>query len=123
MTWLGESWPEYERTGARVVRGCFHDGASAIARIRAARPDAIVLDLMMPGMSGQEFLRLYRQLPGPHAPVIVISAAGYGARQHAAVSGAEAVLAKPFGTDRLLDLVAHCLARREAAPRREARAA
>ena len=101
-----------------------HDGIAAVAALRAARPDAIVLDLNMPGMTGQDFLALYRQLPGPHVPVIVLSGAGYGVRQTVAAGGvAAAVLPKPFGVDRLLDLVATCLAHREPAKQRIDRAA
>ena len=32
------------------------DGSDALLRVRAARPDAILLDLMMPGMNGRQFL-------------------------------------------------------------------
>src|SRR5438093_13537954 len=39
------------------------DGADALACVRAARPDAILLDLMMPGMNGRQFLQALRDDP------------------------------------------------------------
>lgn len=80
------------------------DGAAAVGAIRHQRPDVILLDLMMPVIDGWSFLELYRQLPGPHAPVIVITAAARAARR--AVEGAvETVVPKPFSVDRVLSLV------------------
>ena len=88
------------------------DGAEAIAMLRKRRPDAIVLDLMMAGLDGWDFLSLYRQLPGPHAPVIVVTAAARGGVERAHDSGADAVVTKPFSVDRLLNLVALQVRRR-----------
>src|SRR4051812_24846232 len=36
------------------------DGADALECVRLARPDAILLDLMMPGMNGRQFLQAIR---------------------------------------------------------------
>ena len=50
------------------------DGAGAIAILRAARPDLIVLDLMMPNLSGVEVLKFIRSQPKLAAtPVIVLT--------------------------------------------------
>ena len=89
------------------------DGAEAIAQLRRRRPDAILLDLMMAGLDGWDFLTLYRQLPGPHAPVIVVTAAARGGIERAHDEGADAVVTKPFSVDRLLDLVAMQVRRQE----------
>ena len=89
------------------------DGAEAIAVLRRRRPDAILLDLMMAGLDGWDFLALYRQLPGPHAPVIVVTAAARGGVERAHDSGADAVVTKPFSVDRLLNLVAMQVRQRE----------
>ncbi len=80
------------------------DGADAIAAIRQRRPDVILLDLMMPVIDGWSFLDLYRQLPGPHAPVIVITAAAREARNAVSHSVGE-VVPKPFSVDKVLALV------------------
>ena len=84
------------------------DGADAIAAIRRRRPDLILLDLMMPVMSGWDFLSLYREVPGPHAPVLVITAASASTLLGVEASpDVEAVVRKPYSVDRVLSLVAH----------------
>ena len=40
------------------------DGAEALRRLEAARPDAIVLDLMLPGINGWQFVERYQQCTG-----------------------------------------------------------
>ena len=96
----------YEVSAAR-------DAADAIALLRRRRPDVIVLDLMMAGLDGWDFLALHRQLPGPHAPVIVVTAAARGGIERAHDAGADAVVTKPFSVDRLLDLVAMQVRKRQ----------
>ena len=50
------------------------DGAAAIAILRAARPDLVVLDLMMPNLSGVEVLKFIRSQPKLAAtPVVVLT--------------------------------------------------
>ena len=80
------------------------DGAAAIGAIRRSRPDLILLDLMMPVLDGFSFLDLYRQLPGPHAPVIVITAAARAQREEVAEKADEVIL-KPFSVDHVLQIV------------------
>src|SRR5215468_561337 len=51
------------------------DGETALERIRAARPDAILLDLMMPGMNGRQFLQALRDDPDyEDVPVLIMTA-------------------------------------------------
>ena len=80
------------------------DGAEAIGAIRRSRPDVILLDLMMPALDGYSFLELYKHLPGPHAPVIVITAAARAAREEVA-GKADEVIPKPFSVDHVLQIV------------------
>ena len=80
------------------------DGAAALQVLATARPAVILLDLLMPTMDGWEFARLYEQRPGPHAPIIVLTAAR-DAQARAAEIKADAWLAKPFHLDALFACV------------------
>lgn len=80
-------------------------GAAALEVIGRARPRVILLDMRMPVMDGWEFARAYREAPGPHAPIIVLTAAR-DAAQRATEINAEGFLGKPFDLNELLVLVA-----------------
>src|ERR687884_1972849 len=73
------------------------DGADALKRLAAARPDAIVLDLMMPGINGWEFVERYQQRTGGRAIPIVIFSAGRGGFRTPQHKSGGPVLPKPFG--------------------------
>ena len=61
------------------------------------QPDAILLDVMMPGLSGLETLRAIRSQPRfASLPVVLMTATDHSARLDLAGSGATAVLSKPF---------------------------
>lgn len=52
-----------------------HDGAQALALARRIGPDAILLDLMLPDMTGTEVCRKLRAEPGTHAtPILMLTA-------------------------------------------------
>ena len=79
-------------------------GAAALERVAEGKPAVIILDLWTPVMDGFSFLREYRARPGPHAPVIALTAAQYdSARQ--TLTDADAFLTKPFSLDALLEQV------------------
>lgn len=81
------------------------NGMEALQRLAAARPAVILLDLMMPVMSGDEFRT--RQLADPRyadVPVICITAAHDG-RARAERLRAHAYFQKPLDFDRLLGAV------------------
>jgi CheY-like chemotaxis protein len=50
------------------------DGATALHLVGDIRPDLILLDIRMPVMDGESFLDAYGKLPGPRAPIIILSA-------------------------------------------------
>jgi CheY-like chemotaxis protein len=79
-------------------------GAAALDCLAREAPRAIVLDMRMPVMDGWAFARAYRALPGPHAPLIVCTAARDAAERGAEVEAA-ATLAKPFVLTELADTV------------------
>lgn len=82
------------------------DGASALERVHAARPDAILLDLMMPGMNGRQFLQALRDEPAYENVPVLIMTAVHGLELNLASSGASVVVEKPFNVDELLNKVA-----------------
>ncbi len=86
------------------------DGAAALALVALRRPDVILLDMLMPVMDGWAFARAYRQTAGPHAPIIVVSAARDTATRAADINAA-GILAKPFRLEALFDCVRHVAAK------------
>ncbi len=84
----------------------------AFAHAAARRPDAIILDVRLPGLDGLSALDRLRPLSGD-APVIVITAFGNLATAVRAVEGgAFDYLTKPFDLDHALAAVASALERR-----------
>ncbi len=82
-------------------------GAEALARIIAAPPDLVILDVMLPGLSGFEILRALRAQPSTQTlPVILLTArGGAAARELARDAGASMFMAKPFANADLLAAV------------------
>jgi len=92
------------------------DGARGLERARAARPDLVILDLMLPEMDGFRVLRALRA-EELAMPVLILTARGEEADKVRGLKlGADDYVTKPFG---LLEL----LARVEALLRRPARRA
>jgi len=85
-------------------------GLEALAVVRQAPVDLILLDMRMPLMDGGEFAQAYHEGPGPHAPIIVFSA-GRDADDAIARTGAVGYLPKPFDLAHLLALVAQTVTR------------
>ncbi len=72
------------------------DGFEADAALVAQKYDAIVLDLGLPGMSGEELLRSWRQR-AEHTPVLVLTARGFVLDRVRLLNlGADDYLVKPF---------------------------
>jgi CheY-like chemotaxis protein len=83
---------------------CAADGAVALELLTTSRPAVILLDMLMPKVDGWKFAQLYEQRPGPHAPIIVLTAA-HDANARAAEIKAAASLTKPFRLDALFACV------------------
>ena len=77
------------------------DGIGAVAAVRAAMPDLVILDLMLPGVSGLEILEQIRADPATQAlPVMMLTAKGQGRDRDAAErAGASHFMTKPFSND------------------------
>ncbi len=85
------------------------DGEWALARLREAQFDLILLDLIMPGLGGLDFLDAYRaRCPGPRVPVVLSSASPERLARLAGTEGVDAVLPRPFEIGQLLALVEGC---------------
>jgi CheY-like chemotaxis protein len=86
------------------------DGAEALDSVYRFRPDAVLLDLLMPGVDGWAFLRERRVQPALAAlPVVVFSAAGREGLHEASALRATAVLPKPLNLDVLAAVLEHVL--------------
>ena len=84
-----------------------YDGLEAVATVRECDPEAVLLDVGMPGLDGYEAARRIRALPGGDARVL-IALTGWGQgedrrRSHAA--GFDAHLVKPTDPPALLELI------------------
>ncbi|MFN4089271.1 MAG: response regulator [Alphaproteobacteria bacterium] len=86
-----------ELDGTIEASGCA-SGAEALDRVRAARPDLVLLDVMMPGLDGPATLaRLRGMREGRDLPVVFITAkAGARDTDRFLALGALGVIAKPF---------------------------
>jgi len=86
-------------------------GAEAITAARAAPPDAILLDVMMPGLDGPSTLALLRGDPVTAAVPVIFLTAKARTNQHDTLldAGARGVLVKPFDPMTLSDDVAALL--------------
>ncbi len=83
------------------------DGPSALARVAERQPDCLVLDVMMPGLSGIDVLTRLRAMPEcEDLPVLLLTAAGDDGTTWAGwQAGASYYLPKPFDVDHLLTWV------------------
>lgn len=78
------------------------DGIEALARLSASRPDAVVMDVMMPRLDGLETTRMLRST-GNDVPILVLTARdAVGDRVDGLDAGGDDYMAKPFSLDELL---------------------
>ena len=82
-------------------------GEGVLETIAAKDPALVILDAMLPGVSGLDILRALRGQPGTAAlPVILLTAKGSAqAREQAIEAGASLFMAKPFANAALLEAV------------------
>ena len=82
-----------------------HSADAARRRINAARPDVIVLDVNMPGMTGLELCAELKADPATSAiPIILLTGSTGGTNAAAKRAGADAFLRKPFSPLELLSV-------------------
>jgi two-component system, OmpR family, phosphate regulon response regulator PhoB len=105
-----------EKQGFRVEEAA--DGQEALTRIAETQPDLVLLDWMLPVMSGLEVCRQIRRRPATRdLPVIIVTAR---AEDQDAVrglnTGADDYITKPFSMDALLARIRALLRRSNALP-------
>jgi two-component system, OmpR family, phosphate regulon response regulator PhoB len=87
-------------------------GAAALSRYRSFRPELVLLDLMLPDISGAEVARLLRERDGRRVPIIIVTARGEEAdRIRGLELGADDYIVKPFSVKELLLRVKNVLRR------------
>ena len=91
-----------EREGFRVLAA--YDGEEALLLASEQRPDLVLLDWMLPHLSGIEVCRQLRRLPETRRlPIVMLTARGEeGDRVRGLDSGADDYVAKPFSTPELM---------------------
>jgi DNA-binding response OmpR family regulator len=81
-------------------------GQSALTHLRAGHVDLIIIDLLLPDMSGLELCRQVRARQESPVPIIVCSAAsGDCWKENSLLAGADDYFSKPFDIERLLERV------------------
>jgi len=97
------------------------NGADALGRVRADRPDLVITDILMPTMDGYEFVRHLRADPDLAPMPVIFYTATYSEPQAKALAdscGVRIVLPKPSDPERILTAVNEALGIAEAAPAR-----
>jgi Response regulators consisting of a CheY-like receiver domain and a winged-helix DNA-binding domain len=78
------------------------DGVDALARLSSLRPDAVIMDVMMPRLDGLETTRSLRA-SGNDVPILVLTARdAVGDRVDGLDAGADDYMAKPFSLEELM---------------------
>ena len=85
------------------------DAVEAVSMLPDFRPDVILLDLRMPLLDGEAFLRGIRGLPASSEVPVVLISAKEELRQIATRSGAAGYLSKPFEASQLLSMIERVL--------------
>jgi CheY-like chemotaxis protein len=122
---VAEDEPDVRQLVAVALRGLGYDiaearsGAELLDQIgdallygsAAARPDLIISDIRMPGLTGLEILAGLRQARWPTAIVLMTAYGDAATREEARRLGADAFFAKPFDIDDLMTAVVNMTCR------------
>ena len=113
---IGDDDPEVARiidahlTAAGYRSLLAFDGARTLEDVRAHRPDVLVIDLMMPRMTGFDVLAQLRSMPDGRPHVIVLSARGREEDVMRAFDlGADDYVTKPFSPQELMARIGRLL--------------
>jgi len=83
------------------------DGSDAVEVVQQARPNLVILDMMLPGKSGMEILRELREIGDlANLPVLMLTARGQSRdRDMAEKAGVSRFMTKPFSNTEVLTAV------------------
>jgi CheY-like chemotaxis protein len=83
------------------------DGRQGVEKAKSARPDLILMDIMMPKMDGYAACREIKADPATNnLPVIMLTAVGYDLNKRLAKQmGADGYVTKPFSRQQLVDAI------------------
>lgn len=84
------------REGYKVI--CAHSGTEAVSLLSREKPDIVLLDLMMPGLSGEQILPKIKNIP----TIIISAKADVDNKIKLLLDGAADYITKPFNTGELL---------------------
>ena len=106
---LQQTLEDFEDVGVELLTAS--DGLEAWEVIQAKRPDLLILDVMMPGLSGYEVCERLKTDPGlAHAYVIMLTAKGQAKDHERGMQvGADEYITKPFNPRHLVRRVAEVL--------------
>lgn len=88
------------------------DGEQSLELVRRARPDVVILDMMMPRRSGLEVLTAMRKDKDLADTRVIVLTAQPAAREDALREGADVVMVKPFEPEEITAAVEEVLADR-----------
>lgn len=94
----------FEKAGMEVSQGT--DGENGLAQLKSAKPDLILLDSMMPGLSGLEVLKTIRQDFDEELnqiPIVMLTANSAAEDMKTAFElGASSYIVKPFKNNQIV---------------------
>ena len=99
-----------QRSGYEVM--AVKNGAEALTHVESFAPDLVLLDVMMPRISGYEVCRRMRERPDwNHIKIVMLSAKGREVEVSKGVSlGADLYVTKPFSNSELVAKIGELLA-------------
>jgi phosphate regulon transcriptional regulator PhoB len=100
-----------------------YDGESSLELVKAAKPDLVILDLMLPGIRGLEVCKFIRKNPDTETlPIIMLTAKGDHVDKILGLEmGADDYITKPFNVRELIARVRAVIRRAELHPDSEKR--
>jgi len=106
---LEQTLEDFEEAGVELLSA--GNGLEAWDVIQAERPDLIILDVMMPGLSGHEICQRIKNDPDlSNTHVIMLTAKGQETdRLRSIETGANEYITKPFDPDYLIECTAAAL--------------